>query len=104
MRIFADNTAALVIDIQEKLFPHIAGNKDLEKNCKILISGLSVLEIPTIITEQYRKGLGTTIPEIKNLLQTVEPIDKISFSCAGSENFLHTLHEFGKRNIIYNNP
>lgn len=100
MRIFVDNTAALVIDIQEKLFPHIADSKDLERNCKILISGLSVLEIPIIITEQYPKGLGPTIPEISKLLPKVEPIDKISFSSSGSEYFLHTLHELGKRNII----
>ena len=100
MRIISNETVALVIDIQKNLFPHIDNHNNLQANCKILLSGLNVLDIPVVVTEQYPKGLGSTIKEISNLITNFSPIEKLSFSCCGEKKFLQALHEHGKRNII----
>ncbi|MFN8578982.1 MAG: hydrolase [Candidatus Sericytochromatia bacterium] len=101
MRILKDDTLAVVIDIQERLFPHIYEHDKLLENCIKLISGLQTLEIPLVITEQYTKGLGFTLePIIKQLENSYKPIEKIDFSCYGSEDFAQILKKYNKRNII----
>ena len=81
MRIIKDNTVAVIIDIQERLFPHMFNKLQLEKNVEILLNGLEILGIPILLTEQYSKGLGSTIPSIQTNLNTIQPIEKITFSC-----------------------
>ena len=100
MRILPEDTASLVIDIQDKLLPHIDNHQTLIKNCQTLLSGLTILNIPIVITEQYPKGLGPTVTAISQLIPEFKPIEKISFSCCGNDHFLKTLHDLGKRNII----
>ncbi|MEK7431965.1 MAG: hydrolase [Cyanobacteriota bacterium] len=101
MRLLKDDTMAVVIDIQEKLFPHIFENTILLENCSKLIKGLELLEIPIVVTEQYTKGIGFTIPEIKTLLKdNYAPIEKIDFSCCGSNDFLKKINTLKKKNIL----
>jgi nicotinamidase-related amidase len=101
MRILRDDTIALVIDIQEKLFPLIDGHAELEKCSNKLISGLKLLNIPIIVTEQYPLGIGYTIESVRIALgDDYKPIEKLSFSCCGSEEFLDLLKRSGRRNII----
>lgn len=100
MRILKENTAALIIDIQEKLFPHIDQHAALEKNTKILIEGLKAIEIPLLITQQYTKGLGTTIASLQESIGEIEHIEKMAFSCCDDENFMVELHKLNKKNVI----
>ncbi len=83
MRIELNQSAGLVIDIQEKLFPHMAQNEELLRRTSILLEGLRVLNIPLIVTEQYPKGLGPTIQPLTGLLKDEQVHEKISFSCCG---------------------
>lgn len=80
MRIERNETAALVIDYQEKLVPVMHEKKSLIQNSSILLAGLQLLGIPMVITQQYTKGLGTTVKEITDAVGTEEYIDKISFT------------------------
>ena len=100
MRILQEDSLAFVIDIQEKLFPYIHDHNILARNCQILLSGLLVLEIPMLVTEQYPKGLGPTIELIKDHLPEYKPIEKVAFSCCGSQPFCDTLKATGKKNVI----
>lgn len=86
-----DQCALIVIDIQEKLLPPIFEKERLLKNSQILIHMAGVLKIPTLVTTQYAKGLGNTVPEIASLLPGVEPADKQMFSCFGSDVFCSLL-------------
>jgi nicotinamidase-related amidase len=78
------HTQAICVDIQERLFPHINEHDELARRCAILIRGLRVLDVPIMVTEQYVKGLGRTIPAIHDALGEYSPIEKITFSCCGA--------------------
>src|ERR1700722_7609192 len=97
----ADRCALLVIDIQEKLLPPIFHKDELVRNAKLLIRAASVLKIPAIVSTQYAKGLGGTVPEVASLLPETEAIDKNLFSCFGSDVFCSLLKRLpGNRNTL----
>lgn len=81
MRINREESAALFIDIQEKLFPHMDQRNELLRKTVMLIEGLKVLDIPMVMTEQYPRGLGPTVNEISGLMVKDGAIEKIAFSC-----------------------
>ena len=87
----AEQCALLVIDIQQKLLPPIFQNEQLVRNAQLLIRAAGILKIPTLLSTQYAKGLGETVPEIASLLAGTDPVDKTLFSCFGSEVFCSLL-------------
>jgi len=97
----SDQCALVVVDIQEKLLPPIFEKEQLVKNSKLLIRAASVLKIPAIVSRQYAKGLGQTVPEIASLLPETKVIDKDRFSCFGSDVFCMLLKRLpGNRNTL----
>jgi nicotinamidase-related amidase len=100
MRITKENTTGLIIDIQERLFPVMWEKTKLLKNCITLIRGLSALGIPLILTQQYTKGLGNTIPEIQSALSGLQYIEKREFSCCDEPAVIEELNETEAKNII----
>lgn len=102
MRILAEETMALVIDFQERLVPAMKNNNGLIHNTEILLKGLKALNIPMIVSQQYTKGIGMTVPSVINAMGEKEFIyyDKLSFSCAEDEAILHAIREMGRKNII----
>lgn len=85
MRLEVSKSIALVVDIQERLFPFIHENEALAARCALLIRGLRILEVPIVVTEQYTKGLGKTIGPISEAVGIEGRIEKIAFSCCGSD-------------------
>ena len=100
MRILKDRTAALIIDIQERIFPAINEHERLEKNLAILIEGLKIMKIPIFVTEQYTKGLGPTIPSIAAVLGDIRRIEKQSFSCCDEPRVMEGLAVLAHDNVI----
>jgi nicotinamidase-related amidase len=97
----AERCALIVVDIQEKLLPPIFESSRLLKNSQLLIRLATILKIPALITTQYAKGLGNTTPEIASLLPETQPIDKLMFSCFGSDAFCSMLKRLpGNRNTV----
>jgi len=82
----------VVIDIQEKLLPAVQNREELVRNCSLLIRLAAILDIPVLLTAQYPRGLGNTVPEIAELLPSVKEIGKLEFGCFGCEEFRTTLH------------
>ena len=68
MLLDASNSLILLIDIQEKLLPKIHGHKELLDFSLKIIDVAKVLNIPMIVSEQYPKGLGSTVKSIKSKL------------------------------------
>ena len=100
MRILKENSLCLVIDIQEKLFPYIFENEILINNVNKLIEGLKIFDVPVIVTEQYKKGLGATVSAISGNLKDDSIFEKMSFSCCDDEPILNELKKRNKKNII----
>jgi hypothetical protein len=93
MRIPLHSVSAIIIDVQEKLFPFMYNKEVLEKNLQILIQGLKILNIPIIISQQYTKGLGPTISSIAQILPSSSNIEKSAFSCCDEPAFLYELRK-----------
>jgi nicotinamidase-related amidase len=97
----SDRCALLVVDIQEKLLPPIFQKEQLVRNSQLLIRLASILKLPALVTTQYAKGLGNTVPEIASLLPETQAIDKQMFSCFGSDVFCSVLKRLpGNRNTV----
>ena len=97
----AEQCALVVVDIQEKLLPPIFNKETMVKNAQLLIRLAKILSIPAMVTTQYSKGLGPTVPEIASLLAEVRSIDKLEFSCFGSDQFRSGLKKLpGNRNTV----
>jgi len=95
-----DKCALVVIDIQGKLSQLMHQKEALFENAQKLIKGAQILEIPIIVTEQYPKGLGPTIPEIAALFPNFRPLPKVAFSCCGDEGFQRELLAVNRRQIL----
>jgi nicotinamidase-related amidase len=99
-RLERERTALVVVDLQEKLLPTIAESERVLHNSLLLLRLAQVLELPVVLTTQYRKGLGATVPEVVAAVPGVEPLDKVSFGCFGSEDFLARLRALGGRDQL----
>ncbi len=95
-----DNTILVLIDFQERLFPAMQEKEKLLRNVLKLIEGAKVLEIPIVLTEQYPKGLGPTLPEIKELLPDIEPIEKVCFNCCDEGAFGMALESLKRKQVL----
>ena len=97
----AEQCALIDIDIQEKLLPPIFQKEQLVRNAQLLIRAAGILKIPALVSTQYAKGLGGTVPEVASLLPETEAIDKTLFSCFGSDVFCSVLKRMpGQRNTL----
>ena len=97
----AEQCALIVVDIQQKLLPPIFKKETLVKNSQLLVRLAKTLSIPIMMTTQYSKGLGATVPEVSSLLPDVAAIDKLEFGCFGSALFRGALKSLpGNRNTV----
>ena len=82
-RLQAGHTAVLVVDIQEKLLPHMHEAEAVAEQAQKLVAGAAVLGLPVLVTEQYRQGLGPTVPPLAQALAAARaagPFEKLKFS------------------------
>lgn len=96
----ADDCVLGVIDIQERLLPPIFEKERLVRNSQLLIRMANILSLPVVVSTQYSKGLGQTIPEIASLLPNVSPVDKVEFGCFGNGEFCSAIGVLAGRNTL----
>lgn len=78
----------IMIDIQERLLPAIFNKDEVLSNSVKLLTAAKELSVPSIISEQYPKGIGSTVPELKVLIPEGSPvIEKVEFSCCANSGF-----------------
>ncbi len=82
-----DLTVMVLIDMQERLVPHIANIEKCNENIIRLLKAQAILNIPLIVTEQYPKGLGKTIKELRVFLNSATFVEKRTFSSFKEPNF-----------------
>lgn len=99
MKITLDNTMALAIDFQEKLMPVINQAENLQTRSKILFEGLKILNVPIVVSQQYTKGIGMTVPQIRETLGD-EYFDKRAFSCCKDPDIMKNIESLEKKYVI----
>ena len=81
----------VVVDMQERLLPAIFEKERVVENAVRLIQGAAILQVPIFATEQYRKGLGLTVPEVAAAIPGFAPMEKLAFSACGAGGFVPAL-------------
>lgn len=100
MRALRNDSAAILIDIQERLVPAMNEGEAVVKNAVNLIHGLQILEVPIIAARQYPKGLGDLVLPIREALGEYETFDKGSFSVYDEPKTKEYIKSLNKKNIF----
>jgi nicotinamidase-related amidase len=98
VKMSAADTGLLVIDVQEKLIPKIHAADFVVRNTAFLIDAARLLAMPVQATEQYPKGLGTTIAELAKRLP--ERADKVQFSCCAVPSVVEQFHRAARPKVV----
>lgn len=95
-----DNSLLLIIDIQERLVSALDKGIIVER-AAILTKAANILNIPTVVTEQYPCGLGSTVASVKqSLTDGSKTFEKTAFSALKEEGFSELLKSYGKKQIV----
>jgi nicotinamidase-related amidase len=93
-----DDALLVVIDMQERLLPVIAGKETVIENVLKLVKFASIIGLPIIVTEQ--QNLGETTPEIRAELKGIKPITKLEFDCFRSHAFADQIRRLNRSTLI----
>ena len=96
-----NQTVLVVVDLQEAFRSPIPDFAEIVVRTSLAVRGFSILDIPIIVTEQYPKGLGRTVEEIKLCLpDNAEIIEKTTFSSCGANSFSDKLKSLNAKQIV----
>ena len=90
----------LVVDIQEKLAPAIHDSEQVTANSVRLLEGARLLGVPAFVSEQYVKGLGSSVAEIRAAAVDAQFFEKTHFSCAAEPGVVEMLRATGRQQIL----
>lgn len=110
LKLKKDDTVLVGIDFQERIMPAMKDHEELSESVVKLVKGCRILGVPVIMTQQYTKGLGPTVPAVAAALTEpigddvaaaeFEPVEKTSFSAMGEPAFVETLERLGRKTVI----
>jgi len=95
-----NNAALLIIDIQERLALVMKQKDQVTRNTLHLVELAKMQDIPIVVTEQYPKGLGRTLPGITTALPAHILVEKVSFNCCGEASFNEQVKRLGRKKLI----
>lgn len=96
-----ENSLVLIIDVQEKLLNAVYNKALCGKKTEIIAKAANILGVPVIVTEQYPKGLGSTIESVKSALgENAKHFEKTSFSALENDDVLEALKKAGKKQVL----
>ncbi len=91
MKLDRSRAVLAVIDVQEAFRPAVLDFEQVARNAGVLVQGARRMGVPVLVTEQYPKGLGKTVPEVADHLDGVEPLEKVCFSAVDAPGFHSTI-------------
>jgi nicotinamidase-related amidase len=94
------HSALLLVDVQEKLLPAMAAPESLLPRLELLLRGAARLGVPILASEQYRKGLGATVPALRALLPEGAVGEKLAFSCVADEGLRERITGLGRPQVV----
>ena len=99
-RLRPDDALLLLVDMQERLQPHMHDDARLRAKAGALARGCQLLDVPVFVTEQYPKGLGHTVPELREVVEHAGVLEKTAFSCAGDPSIRARVEASGRRGVL----
>ncbi len=103
MLLVSDASTLLIVDLQEKLTPVLHDSNSVVHGAKVLAQAALLLDIPIVVSEQYPKGLGPTVPTLAALGSKLAIFEKSSFSCLSEGGILaklNSLRDEGRNTLI----
>ncbi len=103
MLLASATSSLLIIDMQERLLPAMAGGQEALARCGILIAAAKALDLPITVSEQYPRGLGNSMRGISERTGNAPVFAKTEFSCwrnAALKTHLIALHEGGRPQVV----
>jgi nicotinamidase-related amidase len=98
-RLDRNQASVLVVDVQERLTPVMWNFAPVEKYCRAMILAGRELRLPVLATEQYPKGLGATLPSLREALGAA-PLVKMHFSCGADPEVSKALAATARKQVI----
>ena len=96
----AENSLFFLIDIQDRLVGMLKNREEIAKNNSILTKAAKILGVPVIASEQYPNGLGSTILEVREYLNTENILEKTSFSALATDNIKAKLESLNRKKVV----
>ncbi|MBN2126626.1 MAG: hydrolase [Deltaproteobacteria bacterium] len=93
-----NDAVLLIIDMQEKLVPAVADRERIVENVIRLARFSRIAGLPVVLTEQQK--LGDTLPQIREHLEVVEPVSKLTFNCFGTKAFTEKVRALNRHTLI----
>lgn len=90
----------VLVDCQERLWKVIHERDALEARLLTLLRGAAALEIPILVTEQNPKGLGPTLPSLREAAGDATVLSKMTFSCFGDDGFREQMRRLDRETLV----
>lgn len=90
----------LVVDFQQAMLKVMDGWQQIARRVNQLTRAAEVLGVPIVLTEQYKKGLGGTIPEVLGEVAAPLVFEKEHFSACLEKDFLPLLSSFERETVV----
>lgn len=95
-----EQSLLLLIDVQEKLTPHVLDHDSLITRCEWILQLAQKIGVPILASEQYPKGLGGTLSSLNSYYPAQDCVEKVAFSCMQEPNYVKKLKEYKKNQLI----
>jgi nicotinamidase-related amidase len=100
MLIESAKSCLILVDLQARLAPAISGRDEVVRNARLLLRAAARLDVPAILTEQYPRGLGATLPEIAALAPGAARVEKVAFCSLDEPAFASRFQALGRRQVV----
>lgn len=100
MLIDRDASCLLLIDVQDRLAPAMAERDAMEANAAVLLKAAARLGVPVLVSEQYPKGLGPTVPALAALAGPGAVAEKTAFSCLRDDGWRGRFNALGRGQAV----
>lgn len=95
-----EDSIVLLVDVQEKLYPAVMNSEAIISRCQWVLKLAKTLGVPILASEQYPQGLGGIIAPLSAYFEPQDCISKTHFSCMQEPNYLKSLEQFNKKQLI----
>lgn len=100
MRLDRGSSFLLVVDVQEKLAPHVEGHERLIARAAALVRAARLLGVPVVASEHCPDRIGRTVPVLRSLVGEDGVVGKVHFSCADEAGCLARFNALGRRQVV----